>query len=154
MDFKTTVVAAINQIDDLEQYTRKRNLEIHGISESPEENLLEKIIKVGKALNVHIANNDIDICHRVATRRSSGDPRPIIVLRFRSYRAKSELYKARKHLKSVSLSNYFHNTEAVYINENLTNYRRDLFAKVRKFKKNNNWHSAWTMDGKIFIKKS
>ena len=75
-------------------------------------------------------------------------------VRFRSYRAKSELYKARKHLKSASLSNYFHNTEAVYINENLTNYRRHLFAKVRKFKKNNNWHSAWTMDGKIFIKKS
>ena len=150
--FKNDLGAAINQIDDLEQYTRKHNLEIHGISESSEENLPEKIIKLGKVLNVHIANNDIDICHRVATRRSSGDPRPIIV-RFRSYRAKSELYKARKHLKSASLSNYFHNTEAVYINENLTNYRRDLFAKVRKFKKNNNWHSAWTMDGKIFIKK-
>ena len=69
--FKNDLVAAINQIDDLEQYTRKRNLEIHGISESPEENLLEKIIKVGKALNVHIANNDIDICHRVATRSLS-----------------------------------------------------------------------------------
>ena len=151
--FKNDLGVAINQIDDLEQYTRKHNLEIHGISESSEENLPEKIIKLGKVLNVHIANNDIDICHRVATRRSSGDPRPIIV-RFRSYRGKSELYKARKHLKSVSLSNYFHNTEAVYINENLTNYRRDLFAKVRKFEKNNNWYSAWTMDGKIFIKKS
>jgi len=150
--FKNDLGAAINQIDDLEQYTRKHNLEIHGISASSEENLPEKIIKLGKVLNVHIVNNDIDICHRVATRRSNGDPRPIIV-RFRSYRAKSELYKARKHLKSASLSNYFQNTEAVYINENLTNYRRDLFAKVRKFKKNNNWHSAWTMDGKIFIKK-
>ena len=129
MDLKNNLGAAINQIDDLEQYT--------------------KIIKLGKVLNVHIPNNDIDICHRVTTRRSSGDPRPIIV-RFRSYRAKSELYKVRNHLKSVSLSKYFHNTEAFYINEN---YRRDLFAKVRKFKKNN-WHSAWTMDGKIFIKKS
>jgi len=150
--FKNDLGAAISQIDDLEQYTRKHNLEIHGISESSEENLPEKIIKLGKVLNVHIANNNIDICHRVATRRSSGDPRPIIV-HFRSYRAKSELYKARKRLKSASLSNYFHNTEAVYINENLTNYRRDLFAKVRKFKKNNNWHSTWTMDGKILIKK-
>ena len=69
--FKNDLVAAINQKDDLEQYTRKRNLEIHGISESPEENLLEKIIKLGNALNVHIANNDIDICHRVATRSLS-----------------------------------------------------------------------------------
>ena len=32
--FKNNLGAAINQIDDLEQYTRKHNLEIHGISES------------------------------------------------------------------------------------------------------------------------
>ena len=89
----------------------------------------------------------------MATRRSNGGPRPIIV-RFRSYRAKNELYKSKKYLKSVSLNNYFHNAGAVYINENLTNYRRELFAKVRKVKKINNWHSAWTIDGKIFVRKS
>ena len=143
----------MNQIDDLEQYTRKHNLEIHGISETQEENIPEKIIKLGKILNVHISNNDIDICHRMATRRTNGDPRPIIV-RFISYRAKNELYRARKLLKSVSLNNYFHNKKAVYINENLTSYRRDLFAKVRKFRKDNQWHSARTIDGKIFVRKS
>ena len=151
---KSDLGSTINQIDEMEQYTRKHeNLEIHGIPESSEENLADKIIKLGKVLNVHIANSDIDICHRMATRRPNGGPRPIIV-RFKSYRAKGELYKAKKHLKSVSLSNYYHNTEAVYINENLTNYRRELFAKVRKFKKNNNWHSACTIDGKIFVRKS
>ena len=61
---------AINQINDLKQYTRKHNLEIHGISETPEENIPEKIIKLGKILNVHISNNDIDICHRMAARRT------------------------------------------------------------------------------------
>ena len=150
---KSDLDTAICQIDDLEQYTRKHNLEIHGIPESSEENLSDKIIKLGKVLNVHIVNNDIDICHRMATRRSNGGPRPIIV-RFRSYRAKNELYKSKKYLKSVSLNNYFHNAGAVYINENLTNYRRELFAKVRKVKKINNWHSAWTIDGKIFVRKS
>ena len=121
---------AKKQIDDLEQYTRKHNLELHGIFETPGENISEKIIKLGKVLNVHISNNDIDICPRMAKQRTNGDPRPIIV-RFKSYRAKDELYRARKHLKSVSLNNYFHNTKAVYINENLTSYRRNLFAKVR-----------------------
>ena len=61
---------AINQIDDLEQYTRKHNLEIHGISETPEENIPEKIIKLGKILNVHVSNNDIDICHRMGRKSS------------------------------------------------------------------------------------
>ena len=63
--FKNDLGAEINQIDDLEQYTRKHNLEIHGISESSEENLPEKIIKLGKVLNVHV----VCICHRVATHR-------------------------------------------------------------------------------------
>ena len=151
-DLTSDLGTAINQFDDLEQYTRKHNLEIHGISESPEENVAEKVIKLAKVVNVHITDNDIDICHRMSSRRPDA-PKPIIV-RFQSYRAKSELYKARKHLKSVSLKNFFNNTDAVYINENLTNYRRDLFAKARKFKKDHNWQNAWTVDGKIFIRKS
>ena len=142
-DLISDLGTAINQFDDLEQYTRKHNLEIHGISESPEENVAEKVIKLAKVVNVHITDNDIDICHRMSSRRPDA-PKPIIV-RFRSYRAKSELYKARKHLKSVSLKNFFNNTDAVYINENLTNYRCDLFAKARKFKKDHNWQNAWTL---------
>ena len=124
---------AINQIDDLEQYTRKHNLEIHEISESPEENVAEKVIKLAKVVNVHITNNDIDICQRIFSRRTD-TPKPIIV-RFKSYRGKSELYKARKHRKSVSLKNFFNNTDAANINRSVTNYRRDLFAKARKFKR-------------------
>ena len=143
---------AISQLDDLEQYTRKYNLEIHGIAETTDESIAENIIKLGKVVKVHISPNDIDICHRMETRYSSG-PKPIIV-RFKSHKKKSELYKTKKHLKSVSLSQYFHATNVVYINENLTTQSRKLFAKVRKFKKDNNWESAWTIDGKIFIKKS
>ena len=40
---------AFNEIDDLEQYTRKQNLEIHGIPEQTDENLAEQVIALGKA---------------------------------------------------------------------------------------------------------
>ena len=50
----------------------------------------------------------------------------------------------------MSLNQYFHATNVVYINGNL---RRKLLAKVRKFKKDNHWHSARTLGGKISIKK-
>ena len=73
-----------------------------------------------------------------------------IIVRFKSHKKKTKLYKARKHLKSVSLNQHFHSTNVVYISGNL---RRKLLAKVRKFKKDNHWHSAWTLDGKISIKK-
>ena len=41
----TDLGTAINEIDDLEQYTCKHNLEIHGILEKTEEYLAEQVIK-------------------------------------------------------------------------------------------------------------
>ena len=142
---------AINQIDDLEQYTRKHNLEIHGIPEQTDENLAEQVITLGKALNVTIRGDDIDICHRLFTGRNRSKPKPIIV-RFKSYRAKKELYGARKSLKNKNLNQIFQGAGIVYINENLTRMRRELFAEVWRRKKSKQWHSAWTIDGKIFMK--
>ena len=146
------LATAINKIDDLEQYSRKHNLEFHGIPESSQENLAEQIIKLGNVLNVPIRNNDIDICHRLpASKKSNNKPRPIIA-RFKSYGAKKALYSARKQLKNQSLNNVFPGANILYINENLTRRRRELFNKVWKTKKLNHWHSVWTVDGKIFFK--
>ena len=47
---------------------------------------------------------------------------------------RKQLYKLRKHLKSVGLNQYSHATNVVYINENFTYSRRKLFAKVRKLR--------------------
>jgi len=44
--------------------------------------------------------------------------------------------------------------QCIFINENLTNYRRELFWKANKMKKDNMITSTWTMDGKIFVKTS
>ena len=137
---------AINQIDDLEQYTRKHNLEIHGITEQPRENITQQIVDLGTVLNVAIREDDIDICHRLQVRNDASKPRPIIV-RFKSYKAKKELYAARKHLRNQTF-----NGEIVYINENLTRMRRELFASAWRRKKTEHWHSVWTIDGKIFVK--
>ena len=82
------------------------------------------------------------------------NPGPIIV-RFKSYRAKKELYGTRKNLKNQNLhGRIFQGAGIVYINENLTRMRCELFAKVWRRKKSEKWHSAWTIDGKIFMKTS
>ena len=46
--------------DDLEQYTRKFNLVIHGISEREDEDNVENVIELGKRLNVNLTRNDIE----------------------------------------------------------------------------------------------
>ena len=134
--------------DDLEQYTRKFNLVIHGISEREDEDNVENVIELGKLLNVNLTRNDIDIVHRMNT-KSKNQPRPIIV-RFSSYNAKNQLYKAR-----IKLRNLFSQALGpgkIYINENLTSWRAELFREVRKVKKKYQNGKAWTVDGKIFFK--
>ena len=148
-DSEESVKQVSNAADDLEQYTRKYNLEFHGISEEKEEDIEEHIVKLGSILNVNINKSDIDICHRMKSRRS---PRPIIA-RFASHKVKQSFYFAKKRLKNADLSQAFPNTDRIYINENLTAQRRKLFKEVRDFQKEHNWNSAWTIDGKIFVKK-
>ena len=142
---------AIDQIDDLKQYTRKYNLEVHGIPEQTDKNLAKQVLTHGKSLNVTIRGDKIDISHRLFTGRNRSKPRSIIVT-FKSYRAKKELYGAHKSLKSQNLDQIFQGTCIMYINKNLTRMRRALFAEVWRRKKSEQWLSAWTRDHKIFMK--
>ena len=52
------------------------------------------------------------------------------------------------------MSQIFQDAGIVYFNENLTRMQRQLFAKVWKCKKSEQWQSAWTIDSKIFMKLS
>jgi len=78
-----------------------------------------------------------------------------------SHKVKSLFYKARTKLKNVKTSGVFpsyafasREDQRIFINENLTNYPRELFWKANKMKKDNMITSTWTMDGKIFVKTS
>lgn len=96
---------AINQIDDLEQYTRKHNLKIHGIPESYDENLAENVTTLGNALNVSTRHDDIDICHRLPSSRNSTQPKPIIV-RFKSYKQEKRCTPLKNTLKTWIWNNF------------------------------------------------
>ena len=75
------------ELDNLEQYTRKNSLEIHGIPEDAYESTEDVILKVGEVLGVNIQPQDIEISHKLKTRN-----RPIIA-KFLNHKVKSKLYK-------------------------------------------------------------
>ena len=113
--------------DTLEQYTRKFNIEVHGIPECKGENLREIITKVGQKISVDISDDDIDIVHRLYRKPPAKKP---IIVRFTSYKKKREFYKGRFNLKDTNLSGIFgsvlSDSEArIFINENLTQRRQD-----------------------------
>lgn len=140
-----------NRGDDLEMYTRKSSLEIHGVPEKIHEDLEDVVIKVAENAGVEIEEEDIDIVHRLPFKLKG--IRPILV-KFISHKVKSQLYFARHKLKrAVWKSELLEDADQVYINENLTTSKRKLFAETRKKARQNKWYSVWTVDGKIFVSK-
>ena len=126
--------------DALEQYTRKFNVEVHGIPECEGENLADIIIKIGQKISVDITSQDIDIVHRLRKKIPTAKP---IIVRFTSYRKKREFYQSRFNLKTTKISEIIesvqHEVEArICINENLTPRRQELLAKARKMRKAKN----------------
>ena len=80
--------------DQLEQYTRKNSLEIHGIPESAYTSIEEVVLKLAEALEVPVLSQDIEISHKLPSK----GPKPIVV-EFVSHKVKTSLYKARAKLK-------------------------------------------------------
>jgi len=79
--------------------------------------------------------------------KSKDKPRPIIA-RVSNYNAKSKLYKTRLNLRNADLQDL--GAEKIFINENLTAWRAELFKEARKVKKRHNNGKTWTVDAKIF----
>ena len=117
--------------DDLEQYTRKYNLEIDGIPEVHGEDLEDVVIKLARTIDADVGPEDIDIVHRF--KKGKRQPNPII-MRFNNYYSKKEMYYGRRKLCKVNVQ-HISGDEKIYINENLTSQRAALFKKVRDKKR-------------------
>ena len=137
------------QIDSLEQYTRRNSLRVQGIPEKETEDTCEEVLKiVNETLGVNppIAPSDIDRVHRVgphSTNRSG--PRPVII-KMATYRARARIFKERAKLR--------HCPDRIFINEDLTKLRSNLFRKARQHRKDGKLSDCWTYDGNILVKTS
>ena len=132
-DIKIQQHLAINHLDDLEQYGRRENSEIHGIPEMNNESTNEIVKSVAKALNVDLDESHISTSHRIAQPKSDRQQQrkpnqsPPIIVRFPNRDKRNEIFRKKKMLRSnPSINSTFGN---VYVNitENLTKRRRTLF---------------------------
>ena len=143
-------------LDNFEQYSRKNSLEIVGVPDSIRDNE-GAVMKIAEALNVQVKAEDIDICHRVKRKKSNN-----MIVRFVSHKVKSALYKQRVKLKHVPFADIFTDVTAadrvqannIFINENLTAFRRELVRKANPRKEELSLLGVWTIDGKVFVKTS
>lgn len=111
--------------DELEQYSRKSSLKIHGLPENVYSSTEEAVLEIAKVLNVEMIPNNIDISHKLKRKGKT-----FIIVKFSSHKIKTELYKERTKLKNINIASVFPSfsnaTSAgqarIFINENLTAY--------------------------------
>ena len=140
--------------DDLEQYSRKNSLEIHGVPEDLCTSAEDVVIKLSELLNKPDRGEDIAITHKIY---SGKNKLRNFIVKFISHKKKSALYKKQTALKNVRISQLFPHCSAatalaskrLYINENLT-----PFWRANQMRKDGMLSSVWSMDGKIFVKTS
>lgn len=147
-------------LDNLEQYSRKNSLEFCGIPDNINMSTDQAVCKIAQAVGVELEEDEIEISHRIKQKRGS---KPILA-KFISHKTKSKIYKARTQLRSVSIPSVFPGCftlttddepqPKIFINENLTPYRREMMKIAGEKRSSGKIVSFWSLDGKIFIKTS
>nr|CAD7194419.1 unnamed protein product [Timema douglasi] len=116
-----------DKLDDLDQYSRRNCLLVHGMPEKPGEEVRTEVLRMFETrLNVKIEARDVDRCHRIGKpKRTSAEAlvegRRPITIKFTSHQKRSLAFSAKKALKSTS----------ILIMESLTSMRQQILKAAR-----------------------
>ncbi|XP_075749432.1 uncharacterized protein LOC142814505 [Rhipicephalus microplus] len=137
------------EVNNLDQYSRRLNLEIHGLGEQTNEKVIEKLNLLADELELpKLSGKDIEAAHRLRTRAGTdgGDkPSPIIV-RFSARCTRDAWLAKRGELRKKN--------SKVFINENLTAQNKRLFWQMKTKAREMKYQFAWVKDGKFFVRRS
>ena len=103
------------EVNDLEQYSRRECLEFQGLAWSKNENTDDLILHVSKMDGVDLKAEEIIVSHRLSP-ASDKNPQPGIIARFCSRKTRDAVFSQRHRLRS---HNKAHPKGRIFINESL-----------------------------------
>lgn len=137
-----------SDLNDLEQYGRRQNMEIHGLPYSPTENLEVALQDMAVKLGIDSFQAvDVVAVHRLPAKRDSAPP---VLVRFVSVRAKEPWMAARGRLNSLP---GLPSQCRLFFNENLTRANKELFWQARSRGRERGFRFVWVKHGKVFARK-
>lgn len=128
------------------QYSRGRNIRIHGIPALPGENramLVEIADKLIKKVTQR-AQTNVSTAHRSNHRKPDS---PVLVALDSNEIARSVVIDSRKHKTSITLGSIWNNCPSdnrdakLVINDHLTHHLQELLTEVHKFRAETGWKS-------------
>jgi hypothetical protein len=140
-------------VSDLQQSARSNWLELHNFPMERNEDVVDIVKSISKALEYPITDQQIDNCHRLTTRDITRPP-PILIKLVRKI-DKDELLKKRRIKRDFSTRHLGLTTDIpLYLNESLSPERRKILALARKAKVDKGYKYLWIRNGKILMRKT
>lgn len=140
---------------ELEQYSRKDNLEVVGIPFSRGENLHHILGNIARLINIDFKGELISTAHRLPATKDRPNPAIIVRLSSRDYKAAwiSAARNCRKRLTAAELSDSWEST-SFYINDHLTPWNKAILGRARQLVRQKKIAFAWSRDCRILARKS
>lgn len=158
-ELKKEVSSLTARLDDADQYSRLNNLEICGVPEQSNENILSIVTSISEHIGCPIALSDVDVAHRVASFGSSRDRSRNIIVRFGLRRKKEELLAAVKTFRRGSVAEGASGISVptisnnIYVNEHLTVSNKNLLKTVKHAAREKNYKYVWVRNAVIYARR-
>jgi len=140
-----------DRLNELEQYGRRVNLEIHGVPVQGgrvEEEKTEEVVKeLAKKINVDYAPREVHKLHRLQ-KRKDGQP-PAIIVQFHSTVVRDNWLLAGKKARLTDEDT----RKKIFFNENLTRYYKGLLFDTKDRCKMYQYKYVWFSNGRIKVRK-
>ncbi|CAN7995671.1 unnamed protein product [Ixodes hexagonus] len=127
-------------VEKAEQYSRRKNIEIHGIAQSDREELTTVLSNLATKLDLPDPQSDkIESMHRLKAREGKIPP---IIVRFRDRSERDSWVSKRTALKA----------NRNFINENLTRLQRWLFWNAKECARQKGYKYVWMSNGRVLVR--
>lgn len=156
-DIKASVSSLDSRLSELEQSARSRNIEIQGIPEKSNENLIEVVKKIAEYIDIDVNQNEIEHVHRIKPKQSDKTKIKSIIVEFRSRKIKEDFLAKSKQRrmrgdKGSSKMNIPGLSECFFVNEHLTLANKILYKEARSVAKTKLFKYVWVKNGMIFLR--
>lgn len=140
---KQQVLKLTQELNELQQYSRRLNMEVHGLPFAEGEDLLTKLQDLAQRLNLPaLSNSDIENLHRLPPRPNKI---PATLIKFSRKSVKTAWLAKRGKLREHDMDIKFF--------DNLTALNKKLMWLAKSKARELNYRFVWSSDGKVFVRK-
>ena len=136
-------------INNLDQYSRRENIEILGIPDNITINNLETtVIEILDSIGVQVSSYNIVACHRLKKKNYQKSASTIV--RFVNRKSVHEIKTKKKNLNESPYKEVFGNN--ISITDNLSPENRFIYDSCYLLKKKNVIKNVWSFNGVVHVK--